>query len=316
MYESNVPILKRIVAEHDAITYQRNLKFGEEGRIENLNRWNRIMTPFEKIPLWEEGKTPGYDDRDKLQPEPYIVFIPAPEHSGIESTILVAHGGGFRTRTAYEGINVANWFHDAGFNTAILTYRLDPYNRLDSLADIQRAVRVLRMNKEKLGISDRIAAMGFSAGGMLAATLATHFDEGKTDAGDPAERISCRPDAAVICYGAFSLVTNSSPVFPARTVDPMFGRTREEAVRLAPEVNVSPDCPPFFIWQTLSDDGRHGLTLARALNNVGVPYELHIFQSGIHGIALADGENDPEINDEHCAHWTKLCSEWLAFNGF
>ena len=317
MYERNIDILKKTVSEHGAVMYQHVIMSTprEEYTAKNLQRWNDVMAPYEKIQLWPAGKAPEYDDRDPLQPEPYMVFIPAPRGAKNVSTIIVAPGGGFQTRTGYEGVNVALFFHNQGFNTAILTYRLSPYNRIDAMNDMQRAIRVLRSMKNELGISDMIAAMGFSAGGMLSANCATHFDSGNPDADDPVERFSCRPDAAVICYGAFTFVSAIRPLF-TRGLNPMAGRDYREAVYLAPEHNVTPDCPPFYIWQTLSDDGRHGMTLARALEDVGVPYELHIFQSGMHGIALADGENDPEISDAHCAHWAELCAEWLRFNKF
>ena len=67
----------------------------------------------------------------------------------------------------------------------------------------------------------------------------------------------------------------------------------------------------FLIWQTLSDDGRHGLCLAKALQDAGVPYELHIFEGGVHGLGLADGENDLNANVPHIAEWGKLCTGWL-----
>ena len=315
MFEKNLALLRESVASHAAIIGEEKMFQMEREAVRpyNLNLWNRIMEPFEKISLWAPGETPDYDDRDPLQPEPYLVFVPAPE-GGKKSTVLIAHGGGFSTRTGYEGTNVALWFHEAGYNTAILCYRLQPYSRLDAMADMHRAIRVLRARRTELGISEQIAVMGFSAGGMLSANCATHFDAGNPDAADPAERESCRPDAAVICYGAFTYVS-AIQGWLLRGINPMFGRDYREAVYLAPEKNVTPDCPPFYIWQPMSDDGRHGMTLARSLQDVGVPYELHIFQSGFHGNCLSDGENDGHRADPHSAHWASLCAEWLEYNG-
>ena len=79
----------------------------------------------------------------------------------------MAHGGGFESRTGCEGVNVADYFVKAGFNAAILTYRLKPYTRYDAIADMQRAIRILRSREDELNITDKIAVMGFSAGGML-----------------------------------------------------------------------------------------------------------------------------------------------------
>ena len=96
----------------------------------------------------------------------------------------------------------------------------------------------------------------------------------------------------------------------------MMGCGIRERVYLAIEKNVNCDTPPMFIWQTMSDDGRHGMCLAKALQDVGVPYELHIFSQGVHGMAMADGKNDLGLNIPHVAHWGKLCSEWLEDLGF
>lgn len=272
--------------------------------------WNEVLEPFEKIRLWEK-ETPGYDDRDPLQPEPYLVFIPAEGDGREKNTILIAHGGGFSGRTGAEGINVADYFHKAGYHTAVLCYRLEPYSRMDALADMQRAVRQLRCLRERLGIGEKIAVMGFSAGGMLCGNCSTHFDYGNPDSIDEAERFSCHPDAAVIGYGAMSGVSFPLP-FGMEERDIKMGRTREERFYLATEKNIRPDTPPMFIWQTLSDDGRHGMCLAKALQDAEIPYELHIFQTGIHGLAMADGENGPGMKIPHLAHWGELCCEWLA----
>ena len=278
----------------------------------NLKLWNDAMAAFDQWKLWPEG-TPGFDDRDPLQPEPYMAFVPAP--AGVENpgTIIVAHGGGFSTRTGCEGVNVAEFFHRAGFATAILTYRLLPYTRYDCVADMQRAIRLLRWKKDELGISGKIAVMGFSAGGMLSANCATHFDNGDPTAADPAERESCRPDACVCGYGAFTGA--SFPGGPMSRPNPLMGNTYADVLWFAPEKNLTLDTPPFFIWQTLSDDGRHGLNLAKHLSDFRLNYELHIFQNGLHGCAMADGENDLALNEPHVTHWGRLCAEWLKLNG-
>jgi acetyl esterase/lipase len=314
MYEHNIAILKQLIAEHAVIrnVSQHRLPDGTMDVAGNLKIWNTAISRLDPIKLWEQG-APGYDDRDPLQPEPSIVFVPAPAGTINPGTIIVAHGGGFQTRTGCEGMNIASFFHDAGFATAILTYRLRPYTRFDAIADMQRAIRLLRSRRQELGISDKIAVMGFSAGGMLSGNCATHFDAGNAAAADPVERCSCRPDAAVSGYGAFSQVS-----FPTgfHRPDPMQGETQAERVYLAPEKNITLDTPPFFIWQTLSDDGRLGINLARHLSDIGIPYELHIFQNGVHGLALADGENDLALDIPHVTHWGALCAEWLRLNGF
>lgn len=319
MYEGNYDILKQVCEEKSVIRHVSKHR-NSDGTMDiegNLKLWNAAIARFEQIPLWEDG-APGYDDRDPLQPQPSIIFVPAQGVQEVKGTVIVAHGGGFETRTGCEGIHVAKYFADAGFNAAILTYRLKPYTRLDCMADMHRAIRLLRSRKEELGISNQIAAMGFSAGGMLSANCATHFDLGDPDAADPVERQSCRPDAAVLGYGAFAFrgMTEGffADPFGDHTRNP-FGRNRQELVYLAPECNITLETPPFFIWQTNSDDPRHSFVLGQALTAVGIPFEMHLFPEGVHGLALADGDNDLAMNIPHVARWADLCAEWLREQG-
>jgi acetyl esterase/lipase len=276
----------------------------------NLTLWNTLSERFTLLPLWAEG-APGFDDRDPLQIQPNLIFVPS-ESAHRRGAIVVSCGGGFQSRTGCEAFHVADFFHRAGYAVAVLTYRLHPYTRLDALADIRRAVRVLRTREEEFCINGKIAVMGFSAGGMLSANCATQFDNGDPRAADEIERRSCRPDAAVVGYGAFSTVS-----FPGGFFDnPFTDANRAESVYLAPERSVTTDAPPFFIWQTNGDDPRHSLKLATALTECGIPFELHCFPDGAHGLALADGNNDLHSNLPHVAHWSMLCDEWLGSLGF
>lgn len=312
-YDPNVAALEKAVAEHQFIRNisRHRLPDGALDISGNLELWNKGMASFLKTPLWEQ--TPGWDDRDPLQGEPYLVFIPAPVGHENAPTILIAHGGGFTWRTGCEGPNVAWYFHNAGYHTAILSYRLLPYDRHAAIADMQRAIRLLRTGEFAPG--NRVITMGFSAGGMLSGNCATHSDSGIPGDSDPVERQSCRPDACVIGYGAMSSVAFPGPFLADPSQPDLFGADPRDRFYLATEQNITPDCPPFFIWQTLSDNGYHGMCLAKALQAAGVPYELHIFEGGVHGLGMADGENDLAADVPHIHHWGQLCREWLALHG-
>lgn len=302
-------MLEKVVGTREVIRHiskHRNPdgSFDIEG---NMKIWNDVIAQFEQIRLWEQG-APGFDEAlTPLQPQPSIIFVPVEEGTQGKGTIIVAHGGGFETRTGCEGIHVGHYFHKAGFNVAILTYRLKPYTRRDCIADMQRAIRLLRSIKEELGISEKIAVMGFSAGAMLSGNCATHYDMGNPGAADVIEQYSCRPDAVVMGYGAFTDVSYPTGIF----VNPFTDKDRAEKYYLAPEKNVTTETPPFFIWQTNSDDPRNAFILGKALTDAGVEFELHCFPDGVHGLALADGSNDLSESIPHLAHWSELCSEWL-----
>lgn len=315
MYETNYQILCDICSEKSVLRHVSKHR-NPDGSFDvagNLKIWNEAIIRFEQIPLWEGG-APNFRPEETLQPQPSIVLVPAQNADHPRGTVIVAHGGGFMTRTGCEGIHVAKYFADAGFNAAILTYRLQPYSRYDAMDDMQRAIRLLRARKEELGITDKVVAMGFSAGGMLSSNCATHFDLGNPDASDLIERQSCRPDGAVLGYGAFAFCGLPGGFF----VDPFadmtqnpFVASKEELIYFAPEVNIKRDTPPFFIWQTNSDDPRHSFTLGQALTAMGIPFEMHLFPGGVHGLALADGNNDLYMDVPHVAQWAPLCVTWL-----
>ena len=316
MYQENYVELCKVV-EEDAvvINISRHRKpDGSMNRELNLETWNKAVSRFKVTPLWPEGKTPGYDDRDPLQIEPNIIFVPAQNTDKKTGTIIVACGGGFSTRTGCEGFNAAKYFNDHGFNTAILTYRLQPYGRKEAMEDMQRAIRLIRSRKDEFNVTDKVVCMGFSAGGMLSGNCATHFDEGNKDAEDVIERESCRPDGAVLGYGAFAFAGMTGGFFVDPFADQIrnpFFANKEELIYYSPEVNISRQTPPFFIWQTNSDDPRHSFTLGQALTAVGIPFEMHLFPEGVHGLALADGHNDLAMDIPHVTKWADLCIDWL-----
>lgn len=284
--------------------------------IGNLKIWDDLLEEFEIIKLWD--KTPNYKvDTYPKQPEPSMIFVPAQNISEKRGTIVVCHGGGFETRTGCEGFNIAKYFCDAGFNCAILTYRVKPYSRQDALDDIDRCVKLLRHKKNELNITDKIACMGFSAGGMLSANLATHFNLGRDDL-DEVEKESSRPDACVLGYGAFCFAAQYQGFF----MDPFseqirnpFFKDRNDLVYFSPEVNITRQTPPFFIWQTNSDDPRNAFTFGQALTACGVKFEMHLFPEGQHGLALADGHNDLALNIPHVTKWADMCADWLKDQG-
>lgn len=319
-YMRNVALLNEAVKEDKVIFPISNhrLPDGSLNMEGNRKVWAEATAPFEKTYLWPEG-APGFDPKKTPEQEnPYFIFVPALDENGqffegenVKNTIIVAHGGGFSWRTGCEGINVGHYFLHQGYNIAILAYRLVPYNRLDAMADMNRAVRILKSKREEWHLGEKIALMGFSAGAMLSGNIATHPEDGDPASLDAIERENNYVDAAVIGYGAFSMVSFPRPLFMPFRGSVIDGRTPEEQYYLSLEKHVTPKTPPMFIWQTLSDDGRHGMTLAKALNDAGVPYELHIFTSGVHGLAMADGHNDLGMDIPHINHWGKLCAEWL-----
>ena len=244
-----------------------------------------------------------------------------PVHEGKRRGIfIVCAGGAFLFKSSNEAKPVAEYFYRAGINVAILDYHVDPAKQKDSdKLDVRisagedglAAIRYLRLHADELGICpDKIAIGGFSAGGMLSAYAATQISYGNPQAVDAAERVSSRPDAALILYGAMSDSGIQDSGMFAFDFKEQAERCKYDPVR-----NIHSDCPPMFVFQTHKDDPRHALLFCYELAGRGVPYELHTFGEGPHGGALYNGEDETPLF-KHTSRWAPLAAEWLEEQGF
>ena len=128
------------------------------------------------------------------------------------------------------------------------------------------------------------------------------------------ERQSSRPDMIVMGYGAFCFAGQTQGFFAdpfSNVIRNPFFANKDEFLYYSPEINIKKDTPPFFIWQTNSDDPRNSFTMGSALTAMGIPFEMHLFPEGVHGLALADGNNDLDMDVPSVAQWVCLCVNWL-----
>ena len=269
--------------------------------------------PGEPLRLWS-GDAPGALGKDAKDTPTLTPFWPAADKAN-GAVFIVAPGGGYRSLAAHEGEPFAKWLAANGITAFVLKYRLatDGYRVPVILQDAARAVRLVRSNAFAWGLDPkRIGMIGSSAGGHLTATLITQFDSGKADASDPIERESSRPDLAVLCYG-FILFDEPNPerekIFLGEN------GTDEQKRLLSPRLNVRKDTPPTFIWQTVEDAKvvvENAFAFANALRAKGIPFDLHLYENGRHGIGLAMKDND--LGNTH--PWTRDCIFWLRQRGF
>ncbi len=263
------------------------------------------------IPLWPEGSeelagSSGADD-------PRLTPFPADSRDTPEpsSAVIVCPGGGYGRRAEHEGAPVALWLNGLGIDAFVLDYRVAPHRHPAPLNDAQRAIRLVRHHANKWNIrADRVGFLGFSAGGHLAATAGTMFDDGDPRATDSVDRERSRPDLLVLCYPviSFGFFTHAGSMRNLLGEDPSEDLRR----RLSAETNVTPLTPPTFLWHTANDSGvvvEHSLAFATALHRNGVPFALHVFPEGAHGLGLAP--EDPEVSS-----WTNHCADFLARHGF
>jgi acetyl esterase/lipase len=162
----------------------------------------------------------------------------------------------------------------------------------------------------------KVGILGFSAGGHVAATASTQWDRGHRESNDPVERESCRPDASVLCYAVLSFLQYAH-LGSLRNLlgdNPSLQQRRD----LSAELRVTAETPPAFLWHTAEDTGvpvENSLQYAAALARHAIPFALHVFPRGAHGLGLADGKVRP-VSDPQVAAWPHLCAEWLATMGW
>jgi acetyl esterase/lipase len=260
------------------------------------------------IPLWPNGAPGALADKDEDKPvlKPFVRA-----HGDPVAAVIVCPGGGYAHRARHEAEPVAQWLNSLGLASFVLEYRVAPYKHPQPLNDAQRAIRIVRARANEWSIDPkRIGILGFSAGGHLACCAATMFDSGKPDATDPIDRESSRPDLLIACYAVVSLFDH--PHLGSRKN--LLGDNPDESLvkEMSPETRVTPQTPPAFIWATANDGTvpvQNSLSLAQALAANKVPFALHIFPNGKHGLGLA-----PQNPDVH--KWLDLCADFLENQKF
>lgn len=269
--------------------------------------------PTEPLRLWPAAAPGALGDAAKDTPT-LTPYWPAPEKAS-GAVFIVCPGGGYQNLAAHEGEPFTQWLANQGIAAFVLKYRLttDGYHVDTILLDAARAVRLIRTRATEWGLDPkRIGMIGSSAGGHLTATLATQFDAGNANAEDAIERASSRPDLAVLCY-AFILFDQPNPEREQRFLGT--DATPEKKRLLSPRLNVRTDTPPCFIWQTVEDQGvvaENALTFATALREKAVPFDLHLYEAGRHGIGLGGKDLAPD----KLHPWTRDCAFWLKQRGF
>jgi acetyl esterase/lipase len=257
-------------------------------------------SPAHALSVW--GGVPeatASDGRGDVTLVPYLA-----DGGGERPGVIVCPGGGYARHAPHEAEPIARWLNELGHDAWVLTYRVAPHRHPLPLRDVQRAIRLVRGGKAgRTGVRP-IGILGFSAGGHLCATASTQIDRGDVGAVDPVDHVSARPDFALLCYPVISFVDDAHQ----GCIDNLLGPGADVGARraMSAEANVTPETPPTFLWHTVEDQAvavGHSLAYARALGNAGVPYELHVFPDGRHGLGLAEGYA--------AGAWTTLAGEWL-----
>lgn len=291
--------------------------------------------PTEAVPLWP-GTPPGgegvhltaeiverstdtaaFHDRymDKIGSPSMLVFRPA-QRDG--SAVLIAPGGGYvREVLDKEGYEMARRLNKAGVTVFVLRYRLPGEgwaNRSDvPLQDAQRALRLIRAGATRYGLDEnRVGVMGFSAGGHVAASLATRYGDKVYDLKDGMEEISARPDFACLMYPVITMGAETHQ----GSRDMLLGGdpTPEMIDKYSCEKHAFAAMPPCFVCYAADDltvpPSGNGLAMYQALVAAKVPSELHAFQEGGHGFGIR------LAGDRPCSVWPDLFLAWARRGGW
>jgi acetyl esterase/lipase len=247
--------------------------------------------------------------------DPELLIYKAPEEKATGTAIIICPGGAYaRISYTQEGNAVATWLNEKGITAIILKYRLPSDSIMNDksigpLQDAQRAIRIVRHNASQWNIDPtKIGIMGFSAGGHVASSLCTHYND---KVYEPIDTTSARPDFSVLVYPVISMI---DPVTHMGSRINLLGTAPDTAliIKFSNELQVSPDTPPAFLVHSADDDAvpfNNSINYFKALRKNNVTCELHIYQSGGHGYGLAK-------NGDTQSQWPEACLRWLKSNGF
>lgn len=272
----------------------------------------------ERTPLWPEGKTPYALPIDAETGSPSLQLYPTKGKEGhTGAAVVICPGGGYGGLAKdHEGHQPAQWFNRQGVSAFVLHYRLGSqgHHYPTQLADVQRAIRWVRAHAADYGLDpQRIAVMGFSAGGHLASMAATLFEETAYEPSDAIDEASARPDFAILCYPVISL---DRAVTHGGSRKNLLGPEREGddewAKKLSSDLNVTEQTPPTFLFQTDADTAvpaENAVRFYLALRAKKVPAEMHVYEAGPHGVGLY-------LADPVLGTWSGHLSDWLRSRFF
>jgi acetyl esterase/lipase len=245
-----------------------------------------------------------------------MYVYPAPG-AGLHSAVIVMPGGGYvHLAIEKEGGEEARWLNAHGVTAFVLEYRLGPrYHFPSPMLDGARSMRYVRSHAAELGVAkDKIGLWGFSAGGHLAGYLAAVNDNGSSGAEDPIDRVSDRPDFAIVSYGRFTMDDS----IPRKTnMEGLLGDHPTKAMLDSVSVVklVTKNTSPCFIFSTTADQTVNPMNATAfydALKHAGVPVELHIFERGQHGTGMAQGMKGMS----ELAIYPTLLANWMEMHGW
>ena len=265
--------------------------------------------------LWPDG-APGVKGDAEGDKPTLTIYLP-PQEKATGAAVVICPGGGYGALAVdHEGHQIAQWLNSFGVAGVIVKYRHSRsgagYGHPAPIQDAQRAIKTVRSRAKEWGVDPgRIGILGFSAGGHLASTAATHFSESFNEARDEIDRASARPDFAVLVY---PVIAFGEPFTHTGSQRNLLGADADKSLveKFSNEKQVTPQTPPTFLIHTWEDKGvpaENSIYFYLALREAKVPAEMHIFLKGPHGFGLGQ-------KIEGTSAWPGLCEKWMERAGF
>ena len=278
------------------------------------------------LPLWPDG-VPNQNPSEEVENKMYRdilrisnvqnptleVFLPS-KKTATGQAVVICPGGGYSILAYdWEGIDIAKWYNAQGIAAVVLKYRLPKSSTLIKpeiapLQDAQKAIRLVRHHAKKWNIDPgQVGVMGFSAGGHLASTLGTHYDENVLgDSKDPIDSLSARPDFMVLIY---PVITFDKKHYHGGSKNNLIGKNASQKLidYYSNDLQVSSQTPKTFLLHATDDKAvpvANSLLFYQALERNGVAVEMHIYPEGGHGFGLGIGRG-------HLQQWPDRLKQWL-----
>ena len=264
---------------------------------------------MQTINIWEDH-IPGGVGEDGA---PKLYYFPA-ENKVTDATILIFSGGGYTHRSNHEGIGYAELINSYGMDAFLLDYRVNPVIFPYPLLDARRAIRLIRRCAEGFGINkDKIAVIGSSAGGHLAALVSTYRDTILGEGRDSVDNEDAIPNMQILAYPVLDIDGHRS------SFEMLLGDNIDKHEEVTPRLLANENTPPAFIWHTSTDDivdVNNTFRYAERLHELGIPMEMHIYPIGTHGVGLGNVLSKPERVVPYVQVWPDELKRYLTLYGY